>query len=124
LLPNSKFATEISSKDSGYVSSIACEQIGTASVLLGGGREKKEDVVDPAVGIMIHKKLGDRVSAGESLCTIHYNSEERLERAKPSIEQSYTISAVPPPEKRKLVYRVIGDANLSQPLEQFPATTP
>ena len=51
-----------------------CEQIGTACVILGGGRERKEDSVDPAVGIVLHKKVGDAVAAGEPLCTIHYNS--------------------------------------------------
>ena len=42
-----------------------CEQIGTACVILGGGRERKEDSVDPAVGIVLHKKVGDHVAAGE-----------------------------------------------------------
>ena len=54
-----------------------CEQIGTACVILGGGRERKEDSVDPAVGIVLHKKVGDAVAAGEPLATIHYNSEAR-----------------------------------------------
>jgi thymidine phosphorylase len=124
LLPKAKFTTEISSKTSGYVTAIACEQIGTASVLLGGGREKVEDRVDPAVGIMVHKKLGDPVSAGDSLCTIHYNSQERLERATPFLEESYTISAARPTEERKLVYRVIGDTSASQSPAQPLVTTP
>ena len=47
-----------------------CEQIGTACVILGGGRERKEDSVDPAVGIVLHKKVGDRIVAGEPLATI------------------------------------------------------
>ena len=58
-----------------------CEQIGTACVILGGGRERKEDSVNPAVGIILHKKVGDRVSAGEPLATIHYDAEpKRRER--------------------------------------------
>ena len=86
-----------------------CEKIGTACVLLGGGREKKEDAVDPAVGIMVHKKLGDKVSTGEALCTLHFNSADRLEMAKPLIVNSYTIAPEPPKQERKLVYHVIGE---------------
>jgi pyrimidine-nucleoside phosphorylase len=109
LLPHARHTAEIPSPASGYVSAVMCEQIGTACVLLGGGREKKEDVVDPRVGIIVHKKLGDRLSAGEPLCTVHYNSADRLEVAKPLITGSYTIGPEPPKEARKLVYRVIGD---------------
>ena len=46
-------------------------------MILGGGRERKEDSVDPAVGIVLHKKVGDAVSTGEPLATIHYNAEAR-----------------------------------------------
>jgi len=54
--------------------------IGAAVVVLGGGREKKEDSVDPAVGLVFHKRIGDRVARGEPLCTLHYNSDARLEK--------------------------------------------
>ncbi len=92
-----------------------CEKIGTAGVLLGGGREKKEDAVDPAVGIIVHKKLGDKVAAGEALCTVHYNSTERFERAKAMIEQGYTIESVGSTSairQRALVGQVIGGETL------------
>jgi pyrimidine-nucleoside phosphorylase len=108
LLPRSKYQTHLASPASGVVTAMMVEQIGTAGVLLGGGREKKEDSVDPAVGIMVHKKVGDKVSKGEALCTVHYNSAERLERARPLIEQSYTIQAASPAQLRPLVGRVIG----------------
>jgi pyrimidine-nucleoside phosphorylase len=110
LLPRSKYQTDLASPASGVVTAMMVEQIGTAGVLLGGGREKKEDSVDPAVGIMVHKKLGDNVSQGEALCTVHYNSAERLERARPLIEQSYTIAAASSlqAQARPLVGRVIG----------------
>jgi len=61
----------------GYLASLQCEKIGTACVVLGGGRERKEDSVDPTVGIVLHKKVGDTVSAGEPLATIHYMSNAR-----------------------------------------------
>jgi pyrimidine-nucleoside phosphorylase len=109
LLPKAKHQADIASPGAGYVASIMCEQIGTACVLLGGGREKKEDSVDPAVGIMVHKKPGDKVSAGEPLCTVSYNSQKRLEQARPLILKSYKIDAAPPTQTRKLVHRIIGD---------------
>jgi len=78
-------------------------------VLLGGGRTKKEDSVDPSVGIMVRKKLGDRVTAGDALCTVHYNSTERMEQALPLIMKSYTIAETPN-EVPSQIYRVLGDA--------------
>ena len=60
---------QVTSPRNGFVSSMQCEQMGTACVILGGGRERKEDSVDPAVGIVLHKKVGDRVNAGEALAT-------------------------------------------------------
>ncbi|HEV8181693.1 MAG TPA: pyrimidine-nucleoside phosphorylase, partial [Candidatus Angelobacter sp.] len=96
---------------SGFVTAMMCEQIGTAGVLLGGGRARKEDSVDPAVGIMVHKKVCDAVSAGEALCTVYYNSVEHLAAAAPLIEQSYTIADSAPLQARPLVHRVIGDSD-------------
>jgi pyrimidine-nucleoside phosphorylase/thymidine phosphorylase len=109
LLPQAKRQADVKSPATGFVKSIMCEQIGTAGVLLGGGRARKEDSVDPAVGIMVHKKIGDAVSAGEALCTVHYNSAERMAAAAPLIEKSYTIAAAAPLQARPLVHRVIGD---------------
>jgi pyrimidine-nucleoside phosphorylase len=108
LLPRATYQSVVASATSGVVTEMMVEQIGTAGVLLGGGREKKEDEVDPAVGIIVHKKLGDKVAAGEALCTVHYNSAERFERAKPLIVQSYTIGSSFAGQKRPLIGRVIG----------------
>src|SRR3984893_19406204 len=65
-LPGTEHRVAVPSRQAGYVTAIACEQVGTACVILGGGRERKEDSVDPAVGIVVHKKIGDKVSVGES----------------------------------------------------------
>jgi pyrimidine-nucleoside phosphorylase len=111
LLPQAQQKADVKSPASGFVTGIMCEQIGTAGVLLGGGRTRKEDSVDPAVGIMIHKKIGAPVSLGEPLCTVYYNSAERMANAAPLIEQSYTIAAVSPLKSRPLVHRIIGDSN-------------
>jgi pyrimidine-nucleoside phosphorylase len=107
-LPPARATVELKSKSSGYVAAIMCEWIGTASVVLGGGREKKEDSVDPAVGLIVHKKIGDRVNSGEPLVTIHYNSDTRLAEAQTLIETAYRIESQPPTGSRPLVRRVIG----------------
>ena len=106
-LPSAGCRVEARSSATGFVSAIACEDVGTACVILGGGREKKEDAVDPAVGVIVHKKIGDRVSAGEALCTIHCHSEASGERAQRMIEASYTISAEARAHRPSLIHRVI-----------------
>jgi pyrimidine-nucleoside phosphorylase/thymidine phosphorylase len=108
-LPQAQHRAEIVSPAAGFVTGIMCEKIGTAGVLLGGGRAKKEDSVDPSVGIIVHKKLGDAVTAGEPLCTVHYNSAERLEHARPLILESYQIEATATLKAPALIGRVIGD---------------
>ena len=109
LLPQAQHKTDVKSPSSGFVTSIMTEQIGIAGVLLGGGRTRKEDSVDHAVGILVHKKVGDPVSVGDPLCTIYYNSAERLASASPLIEQSYTIEAAAPLQMRPLVHQILGD---------------
>jgi len=106
-LPQAQYTMEVVSAKSGYVNSIQCEQMGTACVVLGGGREKKEDAIDHAVGYVVHKKVSDRVVAGEPLCTLHYNSESRGARARQLILRSYEIGDAPVAETKPLVRRVI-----------------
>ncbi len=77
LLPHARHIAHLPAKRSGYVTAIRCEQVGVASMMLGGGREKKEDSVDPGVGLVLEKKIGDAVKAGENLCTVHYNLGQR-----------------------------------------------
>ena len=106
-LPQAKHKMQVPSPKSGFLAAMQCEQIGTACVILGGGRERKEDSVDPAVGIVLHKKVGDRVAAGEPIATIHYNAEARAARAGQLIEASCTIADTAPSTKRPLIQRVI-----------------
>ena len=110
ILPQAKHSMQVLCAKSGYIASMQCEQIGTACVILGGGRERKEDSVDPAVGIVLHKKVGDRVAAGEPLATIHYNAEPKAQRARQMIEASCEISDMAP-ARRPLIHRVIGKSS-------------
>jgi pyrimidine-nucleoside phosphorylase len=105
-LPQAQHTMQIASAKTGYLSSIQCEHIGTACVILGGGRERKEDSVDPSVGIVLHKKVGDRVDSGEPIATIHYDSEAKAERARQLIEASCEIADALP-ARRPLIHRVI-----------------
>jgi pyrimidine-nucleoside phosphorylase len=107
-LPQAGYTLRVSSAKNGYLTSLQCEQVGTACVILGGGRERKEDSVDPAVGIVLHKKVGDAVASGEPLATIYYNAETRAVRARQLLEESYQIADSPAREKRPLIHRVIG----------------
>jgi pyrimidine-nucleoside phosphorylase len=108
-LPRARHTVDVPSPASGYVASTQCELLGVACVVLGGGREKKEDSIDPAVGLVFHKKVGDAVSHGEPLCTIYYNSEARLAEARGLVEESYRIEPSAPRRPRPLVHRVIGE---------------
>ena len=106
-LPQAQHTMILSSSKKGYLAALQCEQVGTACVILGGGRERKEDSVDPAVGIVLHKKVGDPVSSGEALATIYYNAEARAGRARQLLDESYQIADSPVHEKRPLIHRVI-----------------
>ena len=75
-LPQAKFISEVVAKESGYVSKIEADDIGTAAMLLGAGRATKESEIDLAVGLVLRKKVGDYVEAGDSLVTVHANRED------------------------------------------------
>ena len=105
-LPKAAHTAEILATADGYVSKIQCEEIGLCAMLLGGGRAKKEDVIDPAVGFILHKKKGDAVKAGESLATMHYNGDAFPEEVRKRFLEAYTIS-VEKPQLNPLIYEVI-----------------
>jgi pyrimidine-nucleoside phosphorylase len=107
-LPQAQHTLQVASARAGFLAAMQCEQIGTACVILGGGRERKEDSVDPAVGIVLHKKVGDRVAAGEPIATIYYNAEAPAARARQLIAASCAIADTAPSAKRPLIHRVIG----------------
>lgn len=75
-LPQAQYTFEVKAKQSGYVSNIVADEIGVASMLLGAGRATKDDIIDLAVGLVLNKKVGDKVEEGESLVTIYANQED------------------------------------------------
>ena len=80
--PKAKIVEVIKAHRNGSISQIHARSVGEASVILGAGRAKKSDVVDHAVGILIHKKVGDKVETGEPLFTLHANDGTRLAEAR------------------------------------------
>jgi pyrimidine-nucleoside phosphorylase len=108
LLPRARQTLGVASASDGYVAGIDCEQLGWASVILGAGRERKEDAIDPAVGLEFHKRVGDAVRRGELLCTLHYNEAARVEKARRLVERAYRIEPQKPAFLPPLVRRVIG----------------
>ena len=107
LLPNARNRLDVPSPTAGHVQQMNCEKIGLASLVLGGGRSTKEDVIDPGVGVIVHKKVGDKVAAGEPLCTLYYNGNKLLKDSQDLIAESYTISAAPLLRSRPLIQRII-----------------
>jgi pyrimidine-nucleoside phosphorylase len=107
LLPNATGMREITSPRAGYVSVIGAQDIGIASNMIGAGRDKKEDSIDPAVGIILEVKVGEKVDAGSVLCRLYYTKEDRVEEAAEIVEDAFRISATKPDE-RELILEVVG----------------
>jgi pyrimidine-nucleoside phosphorylase len=107
LLPNATGMREVSSPRGGYVTAIEAEDIGIASNMIGAGRDKKEDSIDPAVGIILEVKTGEKVDAGSVLCRLYYTKEDRVEEAADMVEDAFRISAHKP-EERELILEVVG----------------
>ena len=107
LLPNATGMREILSPRAGYVSRINASDIGTASNMIGAGRDRKEDNIDPAVGVILEVKVGEKVDAGSVLCRLYYTKEERVEEAASRVEDAFHISSQKPDE-RELILEVVG----------------
>jgi pyrimidine-nucleoside phosphorylase/thymidine phosphorylase len=107
LLPNASGAREIASPRAGFVSQIKAEDIGLASSMIGAGRDTKEAEIDPAVGVILEVKVGEKVEAGAVLCRLYYTKEDRLEEAAQLVEDAFRISTHPP-EERELILEVVG----------------
>lgn len=90
-LPQAKYKIELPAKQSGYISRMVADEIGVASMILGAGHATKEDVIDLAVGLVLHKKVGDKVEEGESILTI-YSNRENVEDVKQKLYDNIFIA--------------------------------
>ncbi len=105
-LPQASIVMNIVSNESGFVDKINCEDIGRASLTLGGGREDKDSIIDLSVGIVLHKKVGDKVAIEDVIATVYANDIEKLKEASNIVMNSYTFVDTPV-EKNKLVKWII-----------------
>lgn len=93
-LPQAKYIIELEAKEDGYVKEMVADEIGTAAMILGAGRATKESTIDLAVGLMLRKKIGDKVQKGDSLVTI-YSNFENVEAVKQKLYENITITSEP-----------------------------
>ncbi len=110
LLPISKNIFEYKANLDGYFEWIDTEKVGLASMVLGAGREKKEDSIDPSVGIEVFVKTGDKVSVGDILAKIYYKNPDDVEKSLKYFDTSFVIRDNPV-EKNSLIFKVIGDVD-------------
>ncbi len=106
LLPQAAYRHEIRAESGGYIVQNDVERIGTASMLLGAGRLKKEDAIDPAAGILLHKKLGDAVTPGQPLATLYANDPALFAPAEAAYRAGLAIGPEKPPEPPLIYARV------------------
>ena len=106
LFKQPKYTAEIFSECDGYIEHTDAEKIGIASVILGAGREKKGDPIDPSAGIVLKKKTGDYVKKGEPLAVFYTDDEGKIEGAKQEFLNAFTFGNERT-QPQKLIYKII-----------------
>lgn len=114
LLPAADLREEILSPSEGWVSHIEADEVGVASLILGGGRETKESAIDLSVGLVLAKKAGDAVKKGEPLAVIYANDREKLCAAKERFLSAYTFSEAPV-KPRPLIHGIVTKDGIQNP---------
>ena len=105
-LPQAEKLISVKAESSGWISEMDNTEIGMSAMLLGAGRQTKEDVIDPAVGLWMKKRLGDEVSAGDELAVFHVNNEKNIDEAVRRFLAAVKIGGEKP-RKLPLVYKVV-----------------
>jgi pyrimidine-nucleoside phosphorylase len=95
LFPKASNIVDVKSPRSGYLAEVNAREAGETAVLLGGGREQKDDPIDHTVGIVVQRKVGDHVRAGDLLFTIHANDENKLQTAIQKMLEAHRWSDEP-----------------------------
>lgn len=106
LFPAASYTFDVKADSDGYISKMDAEKIGTVSVILGGGRAKKDDVIDHSAGIIIKANVGDKVQNGDVLCILHTNNGMVLDEAEKMYSEAVTITPQKP-KAQPYVYKVI-----------------
>ena len=110
-LPQARLKDSLPAKQSGHIANIFADKVGLASLALGAGRAAKEDAIDHAVGIEVHAAVGDSVSRGDSLMTIHASGESSLRQARALLDAAVEYSDAPM-ARLPLFYGVIDGSDL------------
>jgi len=106
LFPKASLNSEILAQEDGFLLKVNARRIGEASLVLGAGRQTKEDKIDSTAGVVLNKKIGDKVEKGEVLAALHSNNEDKLKKGKGILEPAFSIGAeraAPPP----LIHRIL-----------------
>lgn len=98
-LPRARETVPLRASRDGRVTRIACRAVGHAGMLLGAGRERVDSPIDPAVGLVLHKKVGDVVAQGEPLLTLHVNNRGRLDEALALLADAVQLGPEAPPQQ-------------------------
>jgi pyrimidine-nucleoside phosphorylase len=106
ILPRAREVLPLKAERDGRVTRILCRSVGLAGMLLGAGRETVESVIDPAVGLVLHKKVGDLVIQGEPLATLHVNESTRLEEVTAILRDAIHVGAEAP-ARTPLIHAVL-----------------
>jgi thymidine phosphorylase len=106
-LPKAPKEHVVRAPSAGFVTALDAGLIGRASVMLGGGRDTAEDVIDPGVGIIINATVGDPVQTGDAILRLHYRDEARLHAALPLIGNGVTVGPQPRPTKDLIIDEVV-----------------
>lgn len=110
-LPRAATIVPLIAPQAGYVQAIEALEVGVAAAMLGAGRETKESVIDQAVGVVLRKKVGDAVEAGEALADLHVNDASRLGEVKERLLNAYTIGTEKPAD-HKLIYGLVTETGV------------
>jgi len=102
----SKFAIEIKANDVGYINDIDSYELGMTSIFLGAGRQKIDDIIDMKAGILLKKKIGDKVKKGDTLAIFYTDRESVIDSARDRIGKAFRIST-PKPEIKPMIFKIV-----------------
>jgi len=107
LLPQAQYEDFVVAPEDGYIAGLEARAMGVASMILGAGRDRSDATIDPAVGLVFEKKVGDAVRAGERVCTLYFNDRSRVPRALDMIREAVAISPDPVSPPPLILERVL-----------------
>ncbi len=118
LLPQAQFEESIVAREDGFIAELEARVLGVASMILGAGRDRADATIDPAVGLVFEKKVGDLVHAGERICTLYANDRSRVPWALDMIREAIVISSDPVTPPPLIWERVLHSDETTLPAER------